>query len=236
MILDVLYIKGEIDPTLAFRRSCRRPVCGSCAGWVGERSPPRVMTAIAISPCPPARCPTSPPSPRNRTQPYLQTRDARAAEEWSRPRTADGTKCIVCASAPPPARPTCPPSTAARALQAYRWIVLARCFADGATSASIPGSTAAAPSPRRYEGAEAPARRRADQAGQQAVGMSAMFEGAEQASGGRARLVKLEFKPIAAWPPQRLRHGRGHSASSLQAAYLAVQAAARRFEWKEPAC
>ena len=32
MILDVLfYIKNTIDPTLAFRRSCREGVCGSCA-------------------------------------------------------------------------------------------------------------------------------------------------------------------------------------------------------------
>ncbi|HBJ42189.1 MAG TPA: succinate dehydrogenase iron-sulfur subunit, partial [Hyphomonas sp.] len=32
MILDVLfYIKNNVDPTLAFRRSCREGVCGSCA-------------------------------------------------------------------------------------------------------------------------------------------------------------------------------------------------------------
>ena len=32
MVLDALiYIKNEIDPTLAFRRSCREGVCGSCA-------------------------------------------------------------------------------------------------------------------------------------------------------------------------------------------------------------
>lgn len=32
MVLDVLfYIKNMIDPTLAFRRSCREGVCGSCA-------------------------------------------------------------------------------------------------------------------------------------------------------------------------------------------------------------
>ena len=31
MILDVLiYIKNHIDSTLAFRRSCREGVCGSC--------------------------------------------------------------------------------------------------------------------------------------------------------------------------------------------------------------
>ncbi len=32
MVLDaLLYIKNRIDPTLAFRRSCREGVCGSCA-------------------------------------------------------------------------------------------------------------------------------------------------------------------------------------------------------------
>ncbi len=32
MVLDaLLYIKDEIDPSLAFRRSCREGVCGSCA-------------------------------------------------------------------------------------------------------------------------------------------------------------------------------------------------------------
>ena len=32
MVLDgLIYIKNAIDPTLAFRRSCREGVCGSCA-------------------------------------------------------------------------------------------------------------------------------------------------------------------------------------------------------------
>src|SRR3546814_2599556 len=32
MVLDALIkIKNEIDPTLAFRRSCREGICGSCA-------------------------------------------------------------------------------------------------------------------------------------------------------------------------------------------------------------
>ena len=36
MILDVLiYIKNHIDSTLAFRRSCREGVCGSCAMNIG---------------------------------------------------------------------------------------------------------------------------------------------------------------------------------------------------------
>jgi succinate dehydrogenase / fumarate reductase iron-sulfur subunit len=32
MVLDaIIYIKNELDPTLAFRRSCREGICGSCA-------------------------------------------------------------------------------------------------------------------------------------------------------------------------------------------------------------
>ena len=39
MMLDVLiYIKNEIDPTLAFRRSCREGVCGSCSMNIGGRN------------------------------------------------------------------------------------------------------------------------------------------------------------------------------------------------------
>ncbi len=38
MVLDVLiHIKNTMDPTLAFRRSCREGVCGSCAMNVGGR-------------------------------------------------------------------------------------------------------------------------------------------------------------------------------------------------------
>jgi succinate dehydrogenase / fumarate reductase, iron-sulfur subunit len=39
MLLDVLiHIKNTMDPTLAFRRSCREGVCGSCAMNVGGRN------------------------------------------------------------------------------------------------------------------------------------------------------------------------------------------------------
>ena len=39
MLLDALiHIKNAIDPTLAFRRSCREGVCGSCAMNVGGRN------------------------------------------------------------------------------------------------------------------------------------------------------------------------------------------------------
>ncbi|MHB8528325.1 MAG: succinate dehydrogenase iron-sulfur subunit [Caulobacteraceae bacterium] len=39
MVLDVLiHVKNTIDPTLAFRRSCREGVCGSCAMNIGGRN------------------------------------------------------------------------------------------------------------------------------------------------------------------------------------------------------
>ena len=39
MMLDVLiFIKDKIDPTLAFRRSCREGICGSCAMMIGGRN------------------------------------------------------------------------------------------------------------------------------------------------------------------------------------------------------
>ena len=40
MVLDALiWIKSRIDSTLAFRRSCREGVCGSCAMNIGGRNP-----------------------------------------------------------------------------------------------------------------------------------------------------------------------------------------------------
>jgi len=36
MVLDaIIYIKNELDPTLAFRRSCREGICGSCSMNIG---------------------------------------------------------------------------------------------------------------------------------------------------------------------------------------------------------
>ena len=39
MVLDALiHIKNTIDPTLAFRRSCREGICGSCSMNIGGRN------------------------------------------------------------------------------------------------------------------------------------------------------------------------------------------------------
>ncbi|MBW3608699.1 MAG: 2Fe-2S iron-sulfur cluster binding domain-containing protein [Actinobacteria bacterium] len=47
MVLDALFhIKNEIDPTLAFRRSCREGICGSCAMNMNGRNGLACTTAI----------------------------------------------------------------------------------------------------------------------------------------------------------------------------------------------
>ena len=39
MVLDALIkIKNELDPTLAFRRSCREGICGSCSMNIDGRN------------------------------------------------------------------------------------------------------------------------------------------------------------------------------------------------------
>ena len=62
MVLDALFhIKNEIDPTLAFRRSCREGICGSCSMNIGGRTPwpaPSPGTSSA-RPSPSAPCRTS---------------------------------------------------------------------------------------------------------------------------------------------------------------------------------
>ena len=47
MVLDALIkIKGEIDATLTFRRSCREGICGSCAMNIGGRNTLACISAI----------------------------------------------------------------------------------------------------------------------------------------------------------------------------------------------
>src|ERR1700741_1478848 len=48
MVLDALVkINDQIDPTLAFRRSCREGVCGSCAMNIDGTNPLACLTPIA---------------------------------------------------------------------------------------------------------------------------------------------------------------------------------------------
>ncbi|GJP40108.1 hypothetical protein CLOM_g6017 [Closterium sp. NIES-68] len=51
MILDALIkIKNEVDPTLAFRRSCREGICGSCAMNINGANGLACLTKIEASP------------------------------------------------------------------------------------------------------------------------------------------------------------------------------------------
>jgi succinate dehydrogenase / fumarate reductase iron-sulfur subunit len=59
MVLDALHlIRHEIDPTLAFRRSCREGICGSCSMNIGGRNQLACLTplegsgALSIYPLP----------------------------------------------------------------------------------------------------------------------------------------------------------------------------------------
>ncbi|MEZ6012442.1 MAG: succinate dehydrogenase iron-sulfur subunit [Hyphomonas sp.] len=156
MILDVLlYIKNNIDPTLAFRRSCREGVCGSCAMNIAGRNTIACTKGfddlpggvITISPLP------SQPVVRDLipdltnfyaqhayVQPFLKTDTPAPEKEW-RQSEADREElnglyeCILCASC----STSCPSYWwngdkylgPAALLQAYRWLIDSRDEATG---------------------------------------------------------------------------------------------------------
>jgi len=156
MVLDVLiYIKNNIDPTLAFRRSCREGVCGSCAMNIAghntiactkgfDELPGGVIT---ISPLPsqPVIKDLVPDLTQFYAQhayvkPYLQTVSPVPEKEW-RQSEEDRSKldglyeCILCASC----STSCPSYWwngdkylgPAALLQAYRWLIDSRDEATG---------------------------------------------------------------------------------------------------------
>ena len=161
MVLDALFkIKNEIDPTLAFRRSCREGVCGSCAMNIGGRNtlactkgideiPGRVIT---ISPLPhmPVVRDLVPDLSQFYAQyasiePWLQTTTVEPTDEWKQsPEDRDKLdglyECILCASC----STSCPSYWwngdrylgPAALLQAYRWLVDSR---DEAGDARLDG-------------------------------------------------------------------------------------------------
>ena len=156
MVLDALFkIKNEIDPTLAFRRSCREGVCGSCAMNIGGRNTLACTkgidevpgSAITISPLPhmPVVRDLVPDLSQfyaqySSIEPFLQTSTAEPKEEWTQSE-ADREKlnglyeCILCASC----STSCPSYWwngdrylgPAALLQAYRWLVDSRDEATG---------------------------------------------------------------------------------------------------------
>lgn len=151
MVLDALFkIKNEVDPTLAFRRSCREGVCGSCAMNIGGRNTLACTKAIAdvagqditISPLPhlPVVRDLVPDLSNFYKQyasiePWLHTSTALPTEEYTqtvedRDKLDGYYECILCASC----STSCPSYWwngdrylgPAALLQAYRWLVDSR--------------------------------------------------------------------------------------------------------------
>ena len=156
MLLDVLiHIKDTIDPTLAFRRSCREGVCGSCAMNIGGRNtlacthgwkdvPGR---AISIAPLPhqPVIKDLIPDlsiffAQYAEIEPWLHTTTPEPQKEWlqgeEERHKLDGLyECILCACC----STACPSywwhgdkyMGPAALLQAYRWLADSRDEATG---------------------------------------------------------------------------------------------------------
>ena len=119
MVLDVLiYIKNHIDSTLAFRRSCREGVCGSCAMNIGGQNTIACTRGweeiagphISIAPLPsqPVVKDLIPDLTHFYAQhasimPWLETKTNRPQKEWRQSiedrKKLDGLyECVMCAS------------------------------------------------------------------------------------------------------------------------------------------
>ncbi len=150
MVLDaLLWIKNNVDSSLAFRRSCREGVCGSCAMNIGGRNTiactkgmDEIKGDITIAPLPhqPVVRDLIPDltdfyAQHAFVQPYLQTKTAAPEKEWKQSEEdraeVDGLyECIMCASC----STACPSYWwngdkylgPAALLHAYRWIADSR--------------------------------------------------------------------------------------------------------------
>jgi succinate dehydrogenase / fumarate reductase iron-sulfur subunit len=156
MLLDVLiHIKNTMDPTLAFRRSCREGVCGSCAMNVGGRN---TLACTHAWEDVPGRTIQIAPLPHQMVikdlipdlsiffaqyaeiQPWLQTTTPEPQKEWlqapeERAKLDGLYECILCACC----STACPSywwngekyMGPAALLQAYRWLADSRDEATG---------------------------------------------------------------------------------------------------------
>jgi succinate dehydrogenase / fumarate reductase iron-sulfur subunit len=156
MVLDVLiHIKNTIDSTLAFRRSCREGVCGSCAMNIGGRN--TLACTHGWSEVPGKECRVSPlphqPVVKDlipdltlfyaqyaSIEPWLQTETPQPQKEWVQSpqdrEKLDGLyECILCACC----TTSCPSYWwngekylgPAALLHAYRWLIDSRDEATG---------------------------------------------------------------------------------------------------------
>ncbi|NQX79486.1 MAG: succinate dehydrogenase iron-sulfur subunit [Hyphomicrobiaceae bacterium] len=155
MVLDALMkIKGNIDSTLTFRRSCREGICGSCAMNIGGKNNLACLQAIddikgdvTIYPLPHMNVVkdlvpdmTNFYAQHRSIEPWLKTSSPMPPTEWRQSKTdrenLDGLyECILCACC----STSCPSYWwnsdrylgPAVLLQAYRWINDSRDEATG---------------------------------------------------------------------------------------------------------
>jgi succinate dehydrogenase / fumarate reductase, iron-sulfur subunit len=155
MVLDaIIKIKNEIDPTLAFRRSCREGICGSCAMNINGANTLACTQAIAeisgtvrVYPLPHMEVVkdlvtdlTNFYAQHRSVEPWLQTETPAPGKEWRQSRDdrakLDGLyECILCACC----STSCPSYWwnsdrylgPAALLQATRWVVDSRDEATG---------------------------------------------------------------------------------------------------------
>jgi succinate dehydrogenase / fumarate reductase iron-sulfur subunit len=155
MVLDgLIWIKTRIDPTLAFRRSCREGVCGSCAMNIDggntlacTRTTADIKGPVAVNPLPhqPVIRDLVPDltgfyAQLRSIEPWLETKSPPPEKEWRQSREdrekLDGLyECILCACC----STACPSYWwngdrflgPAVLLQAYRWLIDSRDEATG---------------------------------------------------------------------------------------------------------
>ena len=156
MVLDaIIHIKNTMDPTLAFRRSCREGICGSCAMNIDGRNTLACThatddvagKAVQISPLPhqPVVKDLVPDltmffAQHAAIEPYLKTETPPPDKEWTQTpedrAKLDGLyECILCACC----TTSCPSYWwngeafygPAALLHAYRWIIDSRDEATG---------------------------------------------------------------------------------------------------------
>ncbi len=156
MVLDALIkIKGEIDSTLTFRRSCREGICGSCSMNINGQNGLACLTAVSdiedavkIYPLPHMEIVkdlvpdmTNFYAQHQSVEPWLQTDSPKPPKEWRQSHDdrekLDGLyECILCACC----STSCPSYWwnsdrylgPAALLQAYRWVNDSRDEATGA--------------------------------------------------------------------------------------------------------
>jgi succinate dehydrogenase / fumarate reductase iron-sulfur subunit len=155
MVLDALIkIKNEIDPTLAFRRSCREGICGSCSMNIDGgnalaclKAIEDVKGAVKVYPLPHSEVIkdlvpdlTNFYAQHRSIEPWLKTTTPTPPSEWRQAREdrekLDGLyECILCACC----STACPSYWwnsdrflgPAVLLQAYRWVIDSRDEATG---------------------------------------------------------------------------------------------------------